>query len=218
MLEIIRKHDENTTLNQKQFAESLGNPSSTLRTIIKSRDSIFEAATGGMKRKKVKSGKYEDIETILLEWIHQSWDASVPISWTIIQEKAREIAGKLNKEFSASNGWLDRFKQGHGIVYQKINGKSESVTLMLVHGQVRFYQDSFSMNLETSLIRMSVVCFLNSYWTNLSCHGVKLSKERVTVLVGANSDSSEKLPLLMIGKSAKPRCFKNIKKLPCVYK
>ena len=48
-------------------------------------------------------------------------------------------------------------------------------------------------------------------------HGGKLSKERVTVFVGANSDSSKKLPLLMIGKSAKPHCFKNIK-LPCVYK
>ena len=61
-LQIIGKHNENT-LNQKQFAECLG---------IKSRDSIFESATGGTKRKKVKSGKYEDIETILLEWIHQS--------------------------------------------------------------------------------------------------------------------------------------------------
>ena len=30
------------------------------------------------------------------------------------------------------------------------------------------------------------------------CHGGKLSKERVTALVGANSDGSEKLPLLMM--------------------
>ena len=141
-LEIIRKHKENT-LNQKQSEESLRIPSSTLRTIIKRRDSISEATTGGTKRKKVKSGKYEDIDTILLERIHQSRDASVPLSGPIIQEKAREIVGRLNIEFSASNGWLDRFKQRHGIVYWKINGESESVTVMLVYGKVRIYQGSF---------------------------------------------------------------------------
>jgi len=43
------------------------------------------------------------------------------------------------------------------------------------------------------------------------CSGGKQSKERVTLLVGANMDGSEKLPLLMIGKSSNPRCFKNVK-------
>ncbi|XP_063230823.1 tigger transposable element-derived protein 4-like [Bacillus rossius redtenbacheri] len=49
------------------------------------------------------------------------------------------------------------------------------------------------------------------------CHGGKLSKERVTLLVGANMDGSEKLPLLKIGKSANPRCFKNVKSKPVDY-
>ncbi|KAJ8884575.1 hypothetical protein PR048_016432 [Dryococelus australis] len=45
------------------------------------------------------------------------------------------------------------------------------------------------------------------------CIGGKRSKERVTILLGANIDGCEKLPLV-IGKAAKPRCFKNIKSLP----
>ncbi|XP_046400914.1 tigger transposable element-derived protein 4-like [Ischnura elegans] len=49
------------------------------------------------------------------------------------------------------------------------------------------------------------------------CHGGKLSKERITLLVGAYMDGSEKLPLLMIGKSANPRCFKNVKSKPVEY-
>jgi hypothetical protein len=49
------------------------------------------------------------------------------------------------------------------------------------------------------------------------CFGGKKSKERVTALVGANMDGTEKLPLLVIGKYAKPRCFKNVKILPCSY-
>lgn len=36
----------------------------------------------------------------------------------------------------------------------------------------------------------------------------KKSKNRITVLVGSNMTGTEKLPLLVIGKSARPRCFK----------
>lgn len=43
------------------------------------------------------------------------------------------------------------------------------------------------------------------------CTGGKKPKARLTVVVGANMDGSEKLPLFVIGKTAKPRCFKNAK-------
>ena len=48
-------------------------------------------------------------------------------------------------------------------------------------------------------------------FTGDRCIGGKKSKERMTVLVCANMSGTEKLPLLVIGKSAKPRCFKNYK-------
>ena len=47
---------------------------------------------------------------------------------------------------------------------------------------------------------------------NESCKGGKLSKQRATTLVGSNMDGSEKLTLLMIGKTANTRCFKKLKK------
>ena len=49
------------------------------------------------------------------------------------------------------------------------------------------------------------------------CRGGKQSKLRVTVFLGANQDGSEKLPPLMIGRSAKPRCFKSAKSFPIAY-
>jgi len=52
---------------------------------------------------------------------------------------------------------------------------------------------------------------------NKRCTGGKISNERVTVLAGANMDGSEKLPMLMIGKSKKPRCFKGVKSLAVEY-
>lgn len=39
--------------------------------------------------------------------------------------------------------------------------------------------------------------------------GKKKNKFRITAMFGSNEDGSEKLPIFFIGKSKKPRCFKN---------
>lgn len=46
------------------------------------------------------------------------------------------------------------------------------------------------------------------------CHGGKLSKDRVTLLLAANMSGTEKCKPLMIGKSKKPWCFARIKSFP----
>ncbi|GJU02804.1 CENP-B homolog protein 2-like protein [Tanacetum coccineum] len=44
----------------------------------------------------------------------------------------------------------------------------------------------------------------------MQLEGKKQDKERLTVAICCNEDGSEKLPLWIIGKYAKPRCFKNV--------
>lgn len=46
------------------------------------------------------------------------------------------------------------------------------------------------------------------------CDGGKQSKDRLTALVCSNMSGNDKLPLLIIGKSLNPLCFKNVKSLP----
>ncbi len=56
------------------------------------------------------------------------------------------------------------------------------------------------------------------YWrlqvnNSLATHqleGRKINKERIILVIYANSDSSEKIPLTIIGKHLNPRCFKGI--------
>ncbi|XP_027351220.1 uncharacterized protein LOC113862331 [Abrus precatorius] len=50
--------------------------------------------------------------------------------------------------------------------------------------------------------------------------GRKQDKERLTVVICCNEDGSEKIPLWIIGKYAKPRCFKNVNmnSLNCQYR
>ena len=40
--------------------------------------------------------------------------------------------------------------------------------------------------------------------------GTKKSKDRITITLTLNADSSEKFDLWIVGKSKNPRCFKNI--------
>lgn len=52
----------------------------------------------------------------------------------------------------------------------------------------------------------------------MSAPGFKASKLRITAMVCGNVTGTHRLPLLIIGKSKKPRCFTGIKKLPVTYK
>ena len=49
-------------------------------------------------------------------------------------------------------------------------------------------------------------------------HADELAKERLTVLGCANAAGTHKCELLVIGKSAHPRAFKNVNHLPVTYK
>ena len=49
------------------------------------------------------------------------------------------------------------------------------------------------------------------------CSGEKKSKFRLTEMAAASA-IGEKLPMFVIWKSKNPRCFKNVKHLPCEYK
>lgn len=83
---------------------------------------------GGVQRKKQKVGKFDKLEKVLVEWLHQARALKLPISGPIICEKARKIAEGLQiNDFNASNGWIDRFKNRNGIVYRQISGESETV-------------------------------------------------------------------------------------------
>jgi len=66
--------------------------------------------------------------------------------------------------------------------------------------------------LSFKLLQSKTLCFKNE-----KCIGGKLSKERLTILVAANMTGSEKRQLLVIGKSAKLHCFKNVRHLPVMY-
>ena len=62
-------------------------------------------------------------------------------------------------------------------------------------------------------------CLLNKtyHFTSQKCSDGKLNKIRITGLAVANA-VGDKLPIFVIGKAKKLRCFKNVKFLRCRYR
>ena len=59
--------------------------------------------------------------------------------------------------------------------------------------------------------------FSTKHYNGERCSGGKYSKVRLTELASGNA-AGEKLPLFMIGMSAKPHCFSRVKRLSCRYR
>ncbi|GFS65725.1 tigger transposable element-derived protein 4 [Trichonephila clavipes] len=203
-LNILKKYDEGCKANkkQKEIAEELGIAPSTLRTVLKSRVDI-EKNVGGTKRQKLKHAKHEDLE------------------------KAKEIASHLNiTDFCGSTGWLDRFRNRHGIVYRQISGEAEAVNEddisswknNVLPSLLQDYAPEDVYNADEFGLFFKLMPDKSFVFKNETCHGGKLSKKkRLTVLACTNATGTHKIKLVVIGKSRSPRCFKNVRSLPCDY-
>lgn len=143
----------------------------------------------------------------------------------MIKEKAQELASKLHIDnFSGSNGWLEGFKKRNDIAFKNVCGESNSVDndecnewIKNLPALLHDYSPDDVFNADEAGLFYKCLPDKTFTFKGQSCHGGKLSKDRVTVLVSANMSGTEKLPLLLIGKSKSPRCFNGIRTLPVYY-
>lgn len=227
-LEILNRVDREPKRKRSDLAKELGLPLSTLCTIVGQRDVILKnVQLFGVNVKQAKTAQHVKLEDILLTWFKEITAAGVNIDGKVLREKADDVALSLGIEnFQASGGWVHRFKQRHGLVYKTVCGEGKKVddsvvsdwmtdTLpaLLSEYEARDVFNADEAGLFFNLQPNKSLCFRGE-----ACQGGQNSKQRVTVLFCCNADGSEKLKLTVIGRSQKPRCFKNAGSLPCVYK
>ncbi|XP_065218086.1 tigger transposable element-derived protein 6-like [Planococcus citri] len=226
-LSIINECDKNVGAKQCDLAKSFGIPTSSLRTILSKRKAIEDASEEfESKRKKIRCGKHDELEKILLDWFTQARAMNIPIDGPLLKSKGLEIAKKLGIDnFNASDGWLHRFRSRHGVLHKKISGEAESVDDDCVTSWMKNvlpsllagYAPADVFNADECALFYKLMPDKSMVYKHENCHGGKLSKDRLTVLLCTNADGTEKLPPLVIGKSKNPLCFKNVKTLPCDY-
>ena len=217
---------------KKQIADQYGLAKSTLATWVKKADDIKNSYLNGdftSTRKKLRIAGYPEVEEALLTWFKSARDNNVPISGPFMMSKAEEFACRLgvpDGQFKCSSGWLEWFKQRHGISFKRVCGEEKSVDIS--SDAMEEWQRTLSMllkeykpediyNADETAIFYRLLPDKTLDFKNVDCHGGKQSKERITALVCANMTSTDKLPLYILGKSANPRCLKNVKSLPTGY-
>lgn len=209
-----------------EIARDFGIPPNTLSTFFKNKDNILRSQSeSGQGRKRVREPDNPDVDSCVLKWFKQARDKKIPVSGTIMRVKAEQFANELDKHnFKASTGWLDGFKERNNISFKSICGESSAVNKCDADQWKKDLQEMIAdrdpkdiFNVDETGLFFKCTPNKTLAFKDDKCHGGKLSKERVTLLVGANMNGTEKLPLLMIGKAANPRCFKNVKTKPVPY-
>lgn len=234
-LEIIERLKKGE--NGASLAREYGVGKSTITDIKSKQDAIMQYACrqdsseGPKNRKTLKPANNMALEDALYLWFTQRRSLGEPISGPLLCEKALDFNQKLNGplDFKASSGWLSKFKQRHGIRQLDVQGESLSGDAVASEAFVKTFKETvvnagFSRDDvynadETGVNWRSLPRKSLASRNETRAPGYKVSKDRVTAMVCANASGTHSLPLLLIGKSKKPRCFKNIKCLPvCTYK
>ena len=142
----------------------------------------------------------------------------------MLQEEALLIAEKLGiRGFTASNGWLQRFKQRYNLQKMAIAGEDVDVskeTLESWNERVREITRGWSPENVWNMDETG------SFWRGLPdtrlnekgrrCRGVKQAKQRHTWAFFVNA-AGEKEDPIVIGTYAKPPCFNNLKDIKRPY-
>lgn len=210
------------------IAHDFGISPSSLSTVLKNKDSIHKALASGTcsQHKKVTLPKHDELDKAVYTWFVDARARNIPLSGATVQQKALQYACLLGlDDFKASTGWLSRFKTRHGIVGKVLSGESaaadeEAASEWISDNAASLleqYSPSDIYNADETGLFYEMLPSTTLDFRGQRCHGGKHSKKRVTVLLCANMDGSDKRPPLVIGKSAKPRCFKGNRGLPVKY-
>ena len=107
--------------------------------------------------------------------------------------------------------WLRRWKERKNFTFKTISGESNSVTPEMVNAWSEISLPTLLYNYDLKDIYNADE--FQTKHTNSSQKSAQV-ESWATGIASANA-AVDKLPMFVIGKARKPRCFKNVKFLPC---
>ena len=135
-MQVIRRLDSGE--HQSQINAALNLATSTIRTILKNKEKILSSATAttsssATRITRSRNNIIEEMEKRLSICIDNEIERNMPLSQSIIMEKARRIfnyiqaeASDISETFVASLGWFNRFKHQSNLCNIKITREAAS--------------------------------------------------------------------------------------------
>ncbi|GBM70630.1 Jerky [Araneus ventricosus] len=234
-LEIIKRIEKGENRNILMNEFNIG--SSTIYDIKKQKDELMKFASQSVtteklaSRQTLKKPKLEQLDSVLFKWFSAVCSEGKPVTGPMIVEKAKKFGqdlGVAESECNYSDGWLRNFKFRHGIRRLDVTGE----TLSANQNSAEKYKDEFEKIVadndltpeqiynadETGLLWRCLPTSTLAGGGEKAAKGFKKNKDRLTVLLCANASGNHRVTPFVIGKSAKPRAFKNVTHLPVQYK
>ncbi|XP_025243377.1 tigger transposable element-derived protein 6 [Theropithecus gelada] len=216
-------------------AKEFGITPSTLSTFLKDRTKFekkVREASVGPQRKRMRSALYDDIDKAVFAWFQEIHAKNILVTGSVIRKKALNLANMLGYDnFQASVGWLNRFRDRHGIALKAVcredtdrlmNGLGIDKVNEWHAGEIikliADYSPDDIFNADETGVFFQLLPQHTLAAKGDHCRGGKKAKQRLTALFCCNASGTEKMRPLIVGRSASPRCLKNIHSLPCDYR
>ena len=215
-VEVIEYARNNPTHGSRKIAEVFGCGRTQILNIIKNKQAILSEyeANAPLYRKRHRTTEFSDVNEVMYTWFSLARQRNVPVSGPMLQQEARIVAEKLGyHQFKASNGWLESFKKRNNIISEEASGVSEQ-TEEDWHERLKSFmvgykaEDIWNEDETGCLYRVLPDKLLSERKEEWKVE--RNFREMFTIAFFANAAGGKEQPIV-IGKAAKPRCFKAIK-------
>lgn len=221
-VQVIEESRKN--VSQRDLAKKFKCGKSQIQRILQNQQGIINewtVSSNSLNKRKLKPKRkqtYEDVNSQVLKWFREVTGQKIPVNGPSIQEKAKHIAEQLGAaEFKASNGWLEAFRKRNNIALKTIPGQAADadVGVGVKEQEKRMpelsggYEAKDIFNMDVTALLFRTIPDNTLIEKGKQCIGGKISKERITVVLCCSA-TGEKMKPLVIYKSIKPACFKNV--------
>lgn len=218
--EIIEERNDKT-ISMASLATKYNVSRVTVYNALKKKDDIirFAEQKNLKKLKKVCGSPYKGLESQLLVWFKQKRSENIIVTRKSFKNQASVIAKQMHlTAFKCSDGWFGKAKK-------RLNLRSLAVTGQILDCVEDEVIINWLENLKNYILQnhLSPCQIYNSDETGLfykirpkktmvlpsekRAPGRKIDKQRVTAQVCCNATGDNKIRLMVIGRSRKPRCF-----------
>ena len=129
-VQVIEYKKENPNASVRAIAEKFNCGKSQIQSILAKRTEILDeySANKNALSKRARASQTQNINEATYEWYQKARLKNIPVTGPMLQEKAKQASEELgDSEFTASNGWLDRFKKRFNIKSKVISGEAGGV-------------------------------------------------------------------------------------------